>query len=110
MKKEYFVPSVVLVIGLCLCLISAFLARGTDGVFFARSGSILCLLGTAAQFILSHARRTNIETILTTSDLSKRQKWELIHDKPVGYRVLFGLSSTAGILGTIVWGYGDLLY
>jgi hypothetical protein len=110
MKKEYLGPTIVLLMGMFFCLISAFIARGTDGVFFARSGAILCLLGTAAQFILSHTRRRNLETILTTSDLSKHQKLKMIHDKPKGYQVLFGLSSTAGVLGTLVWGYGDLLY
>ena len=102
-------PTIVLIIGMFLCVISAIIAKGTDGVFFARSGSILCLLGTAAQFILSNTRKTTIETILT-SEASRLQKLKMIHDKPKGYSVLFALSSTAGVLGTLVWGYGDLFY
>ena len=110
MKKEYAIPIGLLILGFILSLVSARVAMGTDGTLFARSGSILCLLATVAQFNLSTVKRTKMGTVLTSHDLTREQKLEMLQHNPPGYRALFTISLVAGLLGTLVWGYGDLLY
>lgn len=109
MKKEFLAATIILVVGMTFSLLSAIMAIGTEGLWFARSGSILCLLAIGAQFRLATARKATIEAILI-SDLSMHKKYEKIKKRPRGHTVLFALSSTTGVIGTLVWGYGDLLY
>lgn len=110
MKKDFSVAIALLIMGIILSAVSAVVAIGTEGTLFARSGSILCLLATVAQFILTNAKKTTIATIISSNDLSKKQKFDMLSNKSLSSRILFGLSITTGLFGTLVWGYGDLLY
>ena len=109
MQRVYIAPIVALVLGIFFCAFSSFLAIDTNGLWFSRSGAILCLFASSAQFYLSHMQHKAIRKIVT-SELSKEEKHKKLSYRPIGYKVLFFLSMFAGVVGTLVWAYGDLIY
>ena len=74
--------------------------------WFQRSGSVVVLLG-----VLIVARR-----IIRLGDNHQDEDWNLPDDSPEGKRVLLDQRSEyiigpiIAVIGTIVWGYGDLLF
>jgi hypothetical protein len=78
------------------------------GTWFARSGSVMCLIGAAATFKLindyGHALATAVENGVTLA-----RRVELVFDPPKLYQTVQYLAYLTGIVGTLIWGYGDLL-
>ena len=67
---------------------------GTNTIWFQRSGSIMTIVGA---YIAFHESRRSIQTI----------EGQLFINKELPYA---WLSIVLLIMGTIVWGYGDLLF
>lgn len=88
---------------------SYYLSReiGTD--CFARSGSLMCLAGAAATFRSVNAYQHALGTAFKEQLASLRAEIELTLEPTRSYQVLSYLSYATGIVGTAIWGYGDLL-
>jgi len=78
------------------------------GTWFARSGSVMCLIGAAATFTLinnySQALATAVENGITLT-----RRVELVFDPPKLYQTVQYWAYLTGIVGTLIWGYGDIL-
>jgi hypothetical protein len=88
-------------------IFSFFTSTGA-GTWFARSGSVMCLIGAAATFKLindyGHALATAVENGITLT-----RRVELVFDPPKLYQTVQYLAYLTGIVGTLIWGYGDIL-
>ena len=80
---------------------------GTD--WFTRSGSVMCLVGAAVTFRLAHFYQRALATALKEGLVSVPREIELRLNPPKSYVVLSYLGYLTGIVGTAVWGYGDLV-
>jgi hypothetical protein len=86
----------------------SFFTSTSAGTWFARSGSVMCLIGAAATFKLindyGHALATAVENGITHA-----RRAELMFDPPKLYQTVQYLAYLTGIVGTLIWGYGDIL-
>ena len=75
-----------------------------NGAMVSRSGSIMVFLAAVAEFIMLN--RMNKKHILNACRVKANEApWDFsLAAKVVGFLSLF-----AALLGTIIWGYGDLL-
>jgi hypothetical protein len=97
---------------MCSWLFAAFsyyLSRKTGADWFARSGSVMALVGTAATFRLAAGFRRQLAAGLKEELASVRQEIELTLNPPALYRLTSYFGYVTGIVGTAIWGYGDLL-
>lgn len=88
-------------------LFSYYLSRKTGTDWFTRSGSMMSLIGAAITF--RHFYQSALATALNEGLLSIRGEIELRLKPPTSYRILSYLGYLTGIIGTLIWGYGDLL-
>lgn len=108
-KKKYLLPLSLLIIGVVFCVTSALISLKTTGDWFARSGSILSFVSVVVQFILSDLKKAEVKKLFH-SDIGLKQKFETIKIKDTRHNTLSIASGITGILGTLIWGYGDLLF
>ena len=91
-----------------LWAIFSFFTSTSAGTWFARSGSVMCLIGAAATFKLindyNRALATAVEHGVTQS-----RRVELVLDPPKLYQSIQYFAYLTGIVGTLIWGYGDIL-
>ena len=96
----------------CSWLFAAFsyyLSRKTGTEWFARSGSVMALIGAAATFRLTAGFQKQLATGLKEGLASVRQEIEVVLNPPPLYRLTSYFGYVTGIVGTAIWGYGDLL-
>lgn len=75
----------------------------TPGQWFGRSGAVMTVFAIFAQF-----KAGSIATMIAGCTFA--ESWEAYHKYKCYQSVLAGLSLLLAIVGTIVWGYGDLLF
>jgi hypothetical protein len=92
-----------------LALLSFYLSRTTGDDWFARSGSVMALAGAAATFRLANFYQRALARALKEGLVSVPREIELRLEPPKSYMVLSYLGYLTGIVGTGIWGYGDLL-
>jgi hypothetical protein len=80
---------------------------GTD--WFARSGSLMCLAGALATFRLAAVLQQKLATALRQGLTSLQREIEITLDPPHHYRLVSYFGYATGIIGTAIWGYGDML-
>jgi len=90
-------------------LFSYYLFRKTGTDWFTRSGSMMSLIGAAITFRQVNFYQSALATALNEGLLSIRGEIELRLKPPTSYRILSYLGYLTGIIGTLIWGYGDLL-
>ena len=90
-------------------LFSYYLSRKTGIDWFARSGSVMALAGAAVTFRLENFYQRALATALKEGLVSVPREIELGLAPPRSYAVLSYLGYLTGIVGTAIWGYGDLL-
>jgi hypothetical protein len=88
---------------------SYYLSRKTGSDWFSRSGSIMALVGAAVTFRLANFQQHALATALKEGLVSVPREIELTLKPPTSYTVLSYLGYLTGIVGTGIWGYGDLL-
>jgi hypothetical protein len=88
---------------------SYYLSRKTGTDWFARSGSLMALAGAAVTFRLAHFYQRALATALKQGLVSVPRGIELGLEPPRPYVVLSYFGYLTGIVGTGIWGYGDLL-
>jgi hypothetical protein len=88
---------------------SYYLSRKTGSDWFSRSGSVMALVGAAVTFRLANFQQHALATALKEGLVSVSREIELSLRPPTPYTVLSYLGYLTGIVGTGIWGYGDLL-
>ena len=88
---------------------SFYLSRETGTDWFTRSGAVMALVGAAVTFRLGNFYQRALATALKEGLLSVSREIELGLEPPKSYVVLSYLGYLTGIVGTGIWGYGDLL-
>jgi len=73
-----------------------------------RSGSILTFVSIVSHFILTNTKRNEVIQLFE-SELDINKKVEKVRRKDRYYKILYNLSFIIGLIGTIIWGYGDLI-
>lgn len=80
---------------------------GTD--WFTRSGAIMGLVGAAVTFRLANFYQRTLAMALKEGLVSVPREIELVLEPPKSYVLLSYFGYLTGIVGTVIWGYGDLL-
>jgi len=88
---------------------SFYLSGKTDTDWFSRSGAVMALVGAAVTFRLSNFYQGALATALKEDLVSVSKEIELHLEPPKSYARLLYFGYLTGIVGTGVWGYGDLL-
>jgi hypothetical protein len=88
---------------------SFYLSKTTGGDWFARSGSIMCLVGAVVAFRLVGLYQRGLQIALKHGMVSASREIELSLEPPKPYTTLAYVGYLTGIIGTGIWGYGDLL-
>ena len=105
------------ILGLSLLMIAAwlfaafsfYLSGKTGADWFSRSGAIMALVGAAVTFRLANFYQRALATALKEELVSLSKEIELHLEPPKSYVRLLYFGYLTGIVGTGVWGYGDLL-
>jgi hypothetical protein len=97
-----------LLIAAWLWTVFSFFTSTNSGTWFARSGSVLCLIGAIATFWLvnNYARAL---TIAVEHGITLARRVELMANPPKLYQSVQYFAYMTGIVGTVIWGYGDIL-
>jgi hypothetical protein len=90
-------------------LFSYYLSEKTGTDWFTRSGSVMGLIGAAVTFRQVNFYQSALATALKEGLVSVPREIELSLEPPTPHRVLSYLGYLTGIIGTGIWGYGDLL-
>jgi hypothetical protein len=88
---------------------SFYLSRNTGADWFTRSGAVMGLVGAAVTFRLSNFYQHVLATALKEELVSVSKEIELHLEPPKTYVRLLYTGYLTGIVGTGIWGYGDLL-
>jgi hypothetical protein len=88
---------------------SYYLSRKTGIDWFTRSGSLMGLVGAAVTFRLADFYQRALATALKEGVVSVPREIELGLEPPKSYVLLSYFGYLTGIVGTGIWGYGDLL-
>ena len=88
---------------------SLYLSRKTGTDWFSRSGAVMGLVGAAVTFRLSNFYQRALATALKEELVSVSKEIELHLEPPRSYVRLLYFGYLTGIVGTGIWGYGDLL-
>jgi hypothetical protein len=88
---------------------SFYLSRKTGTDWFTRSGAVMALVGAAVTFRLTNFYQRALATALREELVSVSKEIELHLEPPKSYVRLLYFGYLTGIVGTGVWGYGDLL-
>ncbi|SNZ01170.1 hypothetical protein SAMN06265377_3003 [Flagellimonas pacifica] len=108
-NKTYLISISLLLIGIIFCTVSAVISLNSNGNWFARSGSILTFISVVVQFQLASIKKKEAEKIMQ-SDLDIHEKLKTIKDDNSLHKTVFIVSGLTSLLGTLIWGYGDLLF
>jgi len=88
---------------------SFYLSRNTGADWFTRSGAVMGLVGAAVTFRLSNFYQHALATALKEDLVSLSKQIELHLEPPKSYVRLLYSGYLTGIVGTGIWGYGDLM-
>jgi hypothetical protein len=69
----------------------------------------MCLIGAVVTFRLVNFYQSGLATALKEGVVSLPREIELSLEPPTPHRILSYLGYLTGIIGTGIWGYGDLL-
>ena len=110
LKDKYLRVGVGLAASWLFVAFSFFLSEQGAIDWFSRSGAVLCLMAASANFALVKVHQRDLAHIFKDQEHSRREKAEEILNPPASYRSLSWLSYFTGIVGTAIWGYGDLMF
>lgn len=109
LKDTYFRAGLGLMFSWLFVAFSFYVSRQATVDWFSRSGAVLCLMAAAANFALVKIHQRDLAEIFKDKEHSRCEKAERILRPPLTYKALSRLSYVTGIVGTAIWGYGDLL-
>jgi len=108
LMSKYKYPIILISFGIIFSLFSAFASYYYNNDWFMRSGSILTFVSIVSHFLLTNIKRNEVIQLFE-SDLDINKKVEKVRRKDRYYKILYNLSFIIGLIGTIIWGYGDLI-
>jgi hypothetical protein len=79
---------------------------GTD--WFTRSGSLMGLMGAIGTFRLTSLLQKQL-SIALKEGLTVERQIEISLDPPKSYQATAYFCYLTGVVGTVIWGYGDVL-
>jgi hypothetical protein len=89
--------------------LSYYLSRKTGTDWFSRSGSVMALTGAVASFRVMNIYQSRLVMALNEGLVSVSREVELALEPPRSFRMLAYFGYLTGVVGTGIWGYGDLL-
>ena len=107
-RKKYRVPMLLLVFGLLFCIVSAYFSMNATEDWFGRSGAVLSFVSVAIQFILSNLKKSEIKNLFN-ANIGLKEKFKVAREKDSLHDFMSTASTITGLVGTIIWGYGDLI-
>ncbi|MFA5419799.1 MAG: hypothetical protein WC341_15205 [Bacteroidales bacterium] len=108
MKENNFKPILFLILSWLIVIISIYLEAIWGRSLFARSGSLMVLFAVIASFSLLKGRDEYHHSKLKAYSGGKKIDFEEIHPSKK-HRYLETFAHINIVLGTFIWGYGDLL-
>ena len=99
---------VLLLAAAWLWAIFSFFTSTAAGTWFARSGAVMCLISAVATFWLVNDYTRALERAVEHG-ISQTRRVELVFDPPKLYRSIQYFGYMTGVVGTVIWGYGDIL-
>ena len=109
LKNTYFRLGMFLVASWLFVAVSFFVSERSTVDWFSRSGAVMCLMAAVANFTLLKTHQSDLARIFRDHERSAHEKAEAILNPPKPYVLITHFSYVTGVLGTAVWGYGDLL-
>jgi len=109
-KVAYSAVSLFLLSVVLFSFFSYYLSEVTGEDWFSRSGAVMCLVSAAAVFRLGRVQQTEIARILHDRNETDREKLEDVLGSPSRLHQLLSIAAyIIGLVGTVIWGYGDLV-
>jgi len=103
----------LIVVALVVCwLFVAFcfyLSLKTGKEWFSRSGSLMCLFGAAGAFRFNNSLHHALEVALKEHLITPELDLAFALEPSKRYQLAPYFAYLTGIVGTLIWGYGDLL-
>ncbi|GAB2586111.1 hypothetical protein GCM10027034_18130 [Ramlibacter solisilvae] len=109
LRQKSVVVLIVLALSWIFVIWSLYISRKTGTDWFSRSGSIMGLAGAACTFRLSGVLQGSLVTALRHNLSTLSRELEIFLDPEGTYKLALYLSYLTGIVGTVIWGYGDKL-
>lgn len=110
MLKNFYFPLYFLVLSWASIAISLYIEANYGGNWFMRSGSLMVLFSVIAEFLLLEGRDEYLNQRLSKSKVPNQQNsLDSIHPSHT-HKLLEIISHISVVIGTVIWGYGDLLY
>lgn len=88
---------------------SYYLSKKTGADWFSRSGSLMALAGAVSSFRSMSMYQGKLAIAGRERLVSVTREMELALRPPRPFRLVFYFGYLTGIVGTAIWGYGDLL-
>lgn len=85
-----------------------YLTKKTGTDWFTRSGSLMAMMGAIGTFSLSSLLQKQLKIALKEG-LTVERHIEISLDPPKSFQVTAYFCYLSGIVGTVIWGYGDVL-
>ena len=101
--------AILLVISWLFSAFSFIVTRKSGTDWFTRSGAVMALVGAIATFRLTALKEGLLATGLKEGLGDVTRGFELSLDPPEPYQVTAYFSYVTGVVGTLIWGYGDVL-
>jgi len=102
--------AMVLAISWLFAAFSYYVTKKTGTEWFARSGSVMALTGAVVTFRITGLLQKTLVTALREDLGSLQRGIELSFDPPKAYQITAYFSYLTGIVGTVIWGYGDVFF
>ena len=109
MNKINRKPIIFLIIAWLLVLLSLYLEIIWRGTLFSRSGSLMVLFAFIAEYYLLRTRDRYHSNQLKAYSRGDQVNFEEVHPSK-SHQYLEKVSHITIIIGTVMWGYGDLLF
>ena len=108
LRRECLILGVALVAAWLFAGLSYYVTTITGSDWFSRSGSVMCVAGAFGTFRAAMFFQQKLTTALDKGvDISN--ELPLMLRPPLRYRAIRHFAYTTGIVGTVVWAYGDVL-
>jgi hypothetical protein len=91
-----------------LWAVFSFFTSTSAGTWFARSGAVMCLIGAVATFWLVNDYTRALEKAVEHG-ITVTRRVELVFNPPKLYQSIQYFAYMTGVVGTVIWGYGDIL-
>ena len=106
--KEYKIEIILLIFSFLIVFISFFLSLSYENKFlwFQRSGSIMVLFGIIIEYKLNNIFIKNFNKKM---NIGIHKNKPILHKNKKEYNNVEKITHIFLIIGTLIWGYGDLL-